>query len=244
MVDRKLTDVELERHLAGELPEAQLALATASDRTRLGELRAEHEAYLRSVDVDNEVKRIAQRVARADEARPTRAAWLRWLVPASALAAAAAVLLVFLRRGDHGNALPGEDDMQVKGDEVTLVVHLATDGTSKRLANGDGVKPGDHLRFEINAGKPGYVALVGIDGSGQPTVYHPDGGGTPAAFDPAKTLVPGAIELDATPGDERFFAVYARSPFVIDEVVAGLAGRGVLPPGVAKAEVVLHKAVP
>lgn len=235
--DRKLTDLELERHLAGDLPAARFAMATDADRARLGELRAEAEAFLRSVDVDMEVKRIHQRVERMT---PPKRSWLRWFLPASALAAAAAVILVLFRR-DNDAPAPNGDDLAVKGDEISLVVHLASGDGSKRLTSGDTVRAGDRIRFEIGGTKAGYVAVVGIDGSGTPTVYHPDHGAAPTAFDPAHRLVPGAIELDATPGAERFFAIYSERPFALDVVLPALAMNTALPPGVSKAEVVLDK---
>jgi hypothetical protein len=237
--DRKLTDLELERHLAGDLAEARFAEATDADRARLGELRAENEAFLRSVDVDMEVKRIHQRVERMT---PPKRSWLRWFVPASALAAAAAVILVIMKRGgDGGGTGVGSDDLQVKGDEITLVVHLGTGAGSKRLTSGDTVHAGDRIRFELGGLKPGFVAVIGIDGSGQPTIYHPDRGTGPIAFDPANRVVPGAIELDATAGAERFFAVYSERPFAFEVVLPALATNGALPAGVTKAEVVLQK---
>lgn len=240
MADRRFTDLELERQLAGDLP-AERAFeqhATDADRARLAELRTEHEAFLGGIDVDNEVRRIQQRVARA---APAKRSWWRWLVPATALAAAATLALVLLRRGD----VPGtpDDDIRVKGDEIALIVHVATDTGSRRLASGDEVVPGDKLRFEVNAAKAGYIAVVGIDGSGALTVYHPGNGTGPTAFDPHDRLMPGAIRLDATPGDERFFALYSPTPFAFDTVLPALEENRELPPGVSKAEVVLKKKV-
>lgn len=235
--ERKLTDLELERHLAGDLPAARFADATDADRARLGELRAEGEAFLRSVDVDMEVKRIHQRVERMT---PPKRSWLRWFVPASALAAAAAIILVVFRRGDTPSR-PDGDDLAVKGDEISLIVHRKTADGSTRLTSGDSVRAGDEIRFEIGGTKPGYVAVVGIDGSGTPFVYHPHGGAAPIQFDPSSRLVPKAIQLDATPGDERFFALYSERPFAFDVVLPALATNGALPPGVSKAEVTLQK---
>ena len=238
MAERKLTDIELERHLAGDLPEARFSEATQADQARLGELRAESEAFMRSVDVDLEVKRIHQRALRMT---PEKRSWLRWFIPVSALAAAAAVVLVVIRRGNDGPGPGIGDDTQVKGSEISLVVHRASGDGSTRLATGDAVHPGDRIRFEINAGKPGFVAVIGIDGTGQPTIYHPDHGTAPVAFDPKEHLLPGAIELDATPGDEKFFAIYGERPFAFDVVVPALATGTSLPTGLSKAEVVLQK---
>lgn len=230
MAERNLTDLELERELAGDLPATRLAEATDADRARLGELRAESEAFLRSVDVDMEVKRIQQRVERA---KPEKSpAWWRWLVPAGALAAAAAVLLVFMRKGDHPRA--PDDDIQIKGDGVALIIHLATTNKSQVLDTGDRVKPGDRLRFEIDAPKPGFVAIFGVDGTGKVSVYYPDGPDA-AHYDPEDRLVPGAIQLDATPGDEHFTLVYSEKPFS----TAILSGA--LPSGLSHDEVVLKK---
>ncbi len=247
---RTLTDIELERHLAGELPAARFAAATDADRTRLGELRADAEAFLRSVDVDMEVRRIQQRIERS-RPQETSKSWLRWFVPASALAAAAAVILVVIKRGnDSPEGLRLEDETQVKGDEISLVVHRQAPGGrdgSTRLSSGDPVQAGDRLRFEINAGKPGFVAVVGIDGSGKASIYYPDadavagGRRTPTPFDPAQRLLPGAIELDATPGDERFFALYAERPFSLDVVVPALSSKAALPPEISSSEIVLRK---
>jgi hypothetical protein len=241
MAERHFTDVELERQLAGELPADRAfdTRATDADRARLAELRAEHEAFLRSVDVDMEVKRIQQRVARA---APEKKVWWRWLVPASALAAAAAILLVLMRRGDTPHK-PDDDDLQVKGDDISLIVHLATPDGSRRLSNGDPVAPGDKIRFEVNAVKPGYIAVVGIDGSGALSVYHPGNGTGPAAFDPHARLIPGAISLDATPGDEHFYAIYSATPFSFDTVFPALEENRSLPAGISKADVVLKKNV-
>lgn len=243
MAERRFTDLELERQLAGDLPADRSfdATATDADRARLAELRTEHAAFLASVDLGNEVRRIEQRVARQ---APARTSWWKWLAPASALAAAAVVVIVLVRRGGEPTPTPPDDDFQVKGDEIALVIHVATPDGSRRLASGDEVKPGDKLRFEVNAAKPGYLAIVGIDGSGTLTVYHPGNGTGPMAFDPAARLLPGAIALDATPGDEQFYALYSARPFAFDTVLPLVEENSPLPPAISKAEVVLHKNLP
>ena len=99
MADRRLTDLELERWLADDLPEARRGAASDADRRRLDELRAEHAALLGAVDVGAELRAIEQRIARAAPP-PRRFARWTWLASGGALAAAAAVaLLVVLRPG-------------------------------------------------------------------------------------------------------------------------------------------------
>ena len=161
--DRKLTDLELERHLAGDLSAARYAEATDADRARLVELQAEADAFLRSVDVNNEVRRIQQRMPERDAA--PKKSWLRWFGPAFGLAVAAAVALLVIRPTSDG------DDIRLKGGDVSLVVHRATSGVSERLDDGDTIAPGTRIRFEVDAPRKGFVAIVGVDGTGKQTVY-------------------------------------------------------------------------
>lgn len=215
--DRRLTDIELERHLAGDLSAARYAEATDGDRARLVELQAEADAFLRTVDVGNEVRRIQQRMPD----KPKRS-WLRWLAPGFALAAAAAIAM-FVLRPKH------EPDITLKGGAVALIVHRATSGVSERLDDGDTVVPGDRIRFEVDAPRKGYVALVGVDGSGKQTIYYKD-----VAYTPENRLLPDAIQLDATPGDEHFTLLFSTEPFDVNAPSSS----------VMRDEVTLHKKQP
>jgi hypothetical protein len=230
MAERKFVDLELERHLAGELRRDFEREASEADRARLAELRAEHEAFLRETDVAAEVAAIHRRAARL--APEPRTPWFRWLVPVGALAAAAVVLLVFWRR------TPPDDDLQWKGDGIGLVIHMQSGASSQRLATNDTVAAGTHIRFQVTAPRRGYVAVIGVDPK-TATVYVPA-----SAYDPSGAgLLPGAIVLDDTPGDERFYAVFASEPFTADAAMAALRDHRALPSGVVHStEVVLHKA--
>lgn len=239
MAERTFTDLELERHLAGDLSAARAseleAKASAADRARLDELRAEQQAFLAQVDVDAEVRAIGRRMTKVELEPRGLASWWRWVAAGGALAAAAVAILVLTRRTDAPS--PGDDDLGIKGGDVALIVHAERG----QLATGDTVVPGDRLRFELNAGAPGYAAVIGVDGSGTPTVYFPDGAPTAAPVDPTATrILPGAIELDATPGDETFHVFYADRPFAVDLVLPAVRG-GPLPVGVTSATVSLHK---
>lgn len=236
MAERKFTDLELERCLAGDLPAARVAEIEASppDRERLEALRAENAAFLGTVDVAAQVRGIGRKLGELTP--PRRAPWWRWVSIGGALAAAAALVLIVVRRPPSSTTRP--DDIGIKGDDVSLIVHAP----NRRLATGDTVKPGDKLRFEVVAGKPGYVAVVGVDGSGAPTVYVPFGGSAPVPFDPAgEKILPGAIALDATPGDERFFAVYSEQMFALGAAINAILSGTSPPAGVEIAEVRLAK---
>lgn len=221
MADRKLTDLQLERVLAGEL---SLEGATPADNARLEELRAENAAFLAQADIPAEVRAIERRAAQLAPA--PKQPWWRWAFAGGGLlAAAAAVILVVRPKGEP------DDDLRTKGDGITFVIHTP----NRELASGDAVAAGEKIRFEIGAPKAGYVAVYGVDAAGTTTVYYPYGASAPAAYDPATRLLPGAIALDATPGAEHFTAVYSAEPFALDAVVHGERA------GVRTAEVVLSK---
>ena len=236
MADRAFTDLELERLIAEDLPAARVAeiesKATTADRARLDELRAENQAFLAHVDVAAEVRAIGRRMEKMAPEPKKLASWWRWVFTGGALAAAAAAIFLIVRPKDKT-----EDDLGIKGGDVSLIIH--TEG--RRLASGDTVQAGERIRFEINAGRRGYVAIVGIDGAGAQTVYFPFQGTQPAPIDPkVDRILPGAVKLDATPGDERFYALYSEHPFLLDTALPALRGAK-LPAGVTSAEVVLHK---
>ncbi|MEP6861601.1 MAG: hypothetical protein ABJE66_13325 [Deltaproteobacteria bacterium] len=239
MADRRFTDVELERSLAGDLPPARAAAlaaeATAADKARLAELERDQAAYLRGIDIDAEVRRIEQRAERY-KPEPRKPWWLRWIIPVGTLAAAAAALVLFLQSKKPAPRPDDGDDFRTKGDDISLVIH----SEAHQLANGDTVTPGTKIRFEAQGGKPGFIAIVGIDGAAATTIYYPYGASEATAIGKER-LLPGAIQLDATPGDETFYALFSTKPFSIDATLPAVKGAGTLPAGIAMARVVLHK---
>jgi hypothetical protein len=241
MAERKFTDLELERLLADDLPAARKAeieaSATDADRAQLAAFRSESEAFLSQVDVAAEVRAIGRKMEKLP-AEPRRfASWWRWVFAGGALAAAAAALLIIVRRDER----PSEDDLAIKGSDVGLVIHAE----NRQLAEGDKVKPGERIRFEINAGRRGYVAVAGIDAKGTQTVYFPFNGSAPTAIDPTLDhVLPGAIALDATPGTETFYALYSEHPFSLQDALTALRDPTPgtdLPRGVASSQVTLVK---
>ena len=239
MADRRFTDLELERSLAGDLSPARAtalaAEATAADKARLAELERDQAEYLRGIDIEAEVRRIEQRAERY-KPEPRKPWWVRWLIPVGTLAAAAAALVLFLQSKKPAPRPDDGDDFRTKGDDISLVIH----SEAHQLANGDTVTPGTKIRFEAQGGKPGFIAIVGIDGAAATTVYYPYGASEATAIGKER-LLPGAIQLDATPGDETFYALFSTKPFSIDATLPAVKGAGSLPPGIAMSRVVLHK---
>ncbi len=244
MADRQLTDIELERLIAGDYPAARAAeleaKATDADRSRREELQAEHAAFLGTIDVDAEVRAIGRKMKTMEPETKPAARWWRWIFAGGALAAAAAAVLVLVGRRDTGST--EGDDIGIKGDSITLVVHAANDTGTRMLSSGDAIAPNTRIRFEVGAAKRGYVTVIGYDARGATTVYYPYGGAQAAVYDPTTGgLLPGAIAVDATPGAEKYVAVFSEQPFTVESVAPAVQGKGAFPQGVSHAEVVLEK---
>jgi hypothetical protein len=157
-------------------------------------------------------------------------------LPIGTLAAAAAALVLFLQSKKPATHAGDDDDFRTKGDDISLIIH----GEAQPLLSGDVITAGAKIRFEAQGSKPGFIAIVGIDGAQQTTVYYPYGA-TDATKLTTDRMLPGAIKLDATPGDETFYALFSTQPFSIDAVLPAVRGAGKLPAGVAMSRVVLHK---
>ncbi|HWO12578.1 MAG TPA: hypothetical protein VNN80_23940, partial [Polyangiaceae bacterium] len=67
-----------------------------------------------------------------------------------------------------------------------------------------------------------FVAIVGLDAGGVPSVYHPDGDGLARVEAGRGQMLPAAIELDATPA-ERLYGVYCSSPEPVARVRDAIA---------------------
>lgn len=213
------SDLLLERWLAGELaPDEQRPLAA--------HLEACTPCRLRHAELREEQRRCAAelppfpalpRAARATEPQRTRATPLRarrsrWLASGSALAAAAAALLFISRSSDP----PTQDDSSLrsrtKGSPASLGWVVRRDG---RVFTGRPelpVRGGDTLRFTVTTRERVYVAVLGLDAHGRLDAYYPSGEHM-AALEPGEQRpLDGAVELDATPGDERLYAVFCPRP--------------------------------
>jgi hypothetical protein len=75
------------------------------------------------------------------------------------------------------------------------------------------LRPHDQLRFVALHLSRRYVLIASIDGSGHSSIYFPFEGSESAAVAPGERVeIPGSIVVDASPGPERFFALFSEHP--------------------------------
>jgi hypothetical protein len=75
----------------------------------------------------------------------------------------------------------------------------------------DRVSAGDRLQFLYSLAEARHLALLGRDGAGTVSVYHPASGATTAPAGAGSSVqLPRSIELDAVPGPERIYGVFCR----------------------------------
>jgi hypothetical protein len=137
--------------------------------------------------------------------RPARR---RFYAAAGALAAmAAGVALFFSARGSGPD--PGLDRERTKGALALTSYIKRQSGGIDRVVRDGRLSPGDEMRFAIVTGRPGFVAVLGLDAAPSVTVYVP---APPARAlvrveHPGEMALAGSIVADDTPGFERVSAL-------------------------------------
>ncbi|NTX40261.1 DUF4384 domain-containing protein [Myxococcus sp. CA033] len=165
----------------------------------------------------------------------------RWapLLPAAALAAAA---LFFLR-----SPPPEAPRYATKGEELT--VYIGGQGAPRAATQGERVRPGESLRFQVAPGSAAFVWIASVDSTGAVSRLVPAEGTTPLAVDGTQ-LLPGSAVLDAAEGPERIWAVMSREPLswaVVEQALQGSPLRdstAVHIPGARTATVLLERGAP
>jgi hypothetical protein len=222
-----VSDLALDRHLAGETPAPEHLAGCAECTTRLEALRAERAGFAALPEIPF--------LAARTEAAAKRSRWLG--VGAAGAALAAAVLLALLPRGE---------EVRTKGGDDLQIVVRRHDGAVEHLASGDRVAPGEAIRFVVDPVGERHVSIIGIDSAGVVTSYA-------EATVGAREALPGSIVLDETLGPERVVALFCNEPLDAEAAIA--AGRralaaaggdvrhvGTLDVGCREAAVVLEKA--
>ncbi|HEY0706372.1 MAG TPA: zf-HC2 domain-containing protein [Polyangia bacterium] len=182
----------------------------------------------------------ADALARAERGHEAPAPWWRrhWPVWAPAGLALAGLVLVLAPRGDRG-----ADEIRTKGafGLSLYVLHtesgaVATDGRGG-LHLGEALHPGDQVRFGLRGGVAKTAAgssaastiVLGLEEAGKISVYHAAQASTErltaAGSTAPEQLLPEAIELDQTLGNETLVALRCSANVTAADAVAA-AQRG------------------
>jgi hypothetical protein len=203
------SDLTLDRLHAGELsPElaqstTQHVAGCAGCQTRMAERRAGFDA-IDSVDSRVMLGRIRSGLEKpASLPERLRGLLRRLMIPLTAVAAAALVLLL---------VRPGEETVEpgtrIKGSAALHVFRLRGDHAEEVLT-GEPFAPGDRLRFTVDLSSEGYVKVVGVEASGALYTAWPLDSGVQTRMAAGRGIeLPGAVELDAKPGQETLYLVH------------------------------------
>lgn len=233
-----LSDLALDRLAMGELD----GEAAARANEHLGRC---HPCRDRAVELELDRERFlaAPPALALPDAGPSRVPAARrrpWLATGlgGGLAVAASVALVLLLRkreppaGSASSPAPTADTVASKGLDFELVAVVDRKGHQTRAQSGDSVVPGDRVQLAYSIVEPGYLFVVGIDGTSRATVYFPEGGGSGEVQPGREVELPFSLVVDAVPGPEHFYGVLcrdARAPTDVAHAIETLGPRATLP---------------
>ncbi len=225
-----VSDLHLEQYVLGELPAAEsqrVREALQADeklRARLAEIERSNQEILSMYPPQRVAPGIRERLGEGRARERRRRSYLPYILPA---AAAALVLISFFTLRDA--MLPflaraaGAEVTRVKGGNPHLTIFKKTSGGAEELVDGSAVHPKDVLQIGYVGGEARYGVIFSVDGRGVLT-YHLPGNykgqslNSPELERQGQAVLPFAYELDDAPGFERFFFVYARSPFDVQKI--------------------------
>lgn len=245
--DGHLLDLTVERLLAGELQPGDLsdhlddcarcraAIDVAMDTPAPpmpAALRGPTNLTVLPGGAARDAPNIAPPLGNAPSAPPAPPAPGRWRFPAvvgTVLAMAAAALLTLTPTDGTGalTEVPIPDDrpetFTFKGGGIGLAAFVQHGEDTRRVFSGDKIAPGDRVGFSVEPSRSGYLMVLGDDERSPPYPVWPAGGAAESVEVKALRL-DSAIELDATPGRERFVAVLCSEPFTFEQAGAALEG--------------------
>lgn len=233
------SDLRLDRHLLGELPDADAcdvaahAAACADCAARLSALTAQRDTFAAAADAWRAPTPVAAPHV------PRRRGHLGLLAGGLAAAAVAG----FLARPLLSTSST-YDGTTKGGTRVSL--YLQHGDATREAAASEPAAAGDRLQVLTHLREPAHVAVLSLDGARKVSVFYPH---TPhTAPQPAGegVPVPQSTVLDATPGAEYVLVLVCRTPQRLDALVQQLpqvgAERVDAPQGCELARYVLHKA--
>lgn len=226
-MNRRLTDLQLERYLAEALPAEERA---AVDRV-LAESAPDAEA-LRLMQASTAALFVTlPPAAFVEKVMPTKkSSWRVWLGALGAVAAAAALLLVVRSQQ--------EPESSVKGGVGWHATVSGQAGTRTLLQQAI-VAPGETLSFQVASDKPVFVAVLSHAPDGW-WVYAPAAGNQAVRVERGLTLIPDGAQLDETEGNETLYFVSSEEPFDPDKLRESLKSN-VTPNGITLEPMALVK---
>lgn len=177
-------------------------------QTRLKAGNEKDVVYNASTFVGKEAHAVAKR------ARQTP--WLVRAVVGVAIAAGLAVVVVPMLKE------PSSRGEGVKGNSPALTVYRHREGRVEKVQDGEVLKAGDALRFEVSLPNDASVVVVGVDGAGSVTPYSPLAG-VSAMRGAGRQLLPETMQLDAVLGEERVLAFVCDKPVSVEQVRVAIA---------------------
>ncbi len=148
---------------------------------------------------------------------------LRWFVGGVGAAVAAAAVALVVMMPSIEDELGGE--FRDRGAALSFEVYRKDDKGAVRVQDGDGVRPGDRLGFRVASQEGGHLIVMGIDSTASAYPCYPsDPSSGPVAWtaSPVPVQLDAAIELDATPGQERLIALLCERPVGFEELTTEL----------------------
>jgi len=244
------SELALERFLLDPAPRVRAHLHSCPRcAARLEEMARQGEEFLQYV-----FPATVEKVEEAAERGARRFSWFQIFAPASAVVAAAALLLL-VRPATDDSCRVTSDLTCIKG-EGGLGISVFLNGAegARAAREGEAVAANAAIRFRVQPAAPCHLWIVSVDAAGQVSRLFPtegDGGALLAT----RFEVPGGAVLDGKPGPERVIAIctpapmyYAAAERIVqtsmargERAVRGNRVIGGLPEGTGQASVLLEK---
>jgi hypothetical protein len=219
----------LRRLAAGDLPDpdaAALRSVLRQDPDAAARLAVEEEAdraFLAAHPFDEVAPELFRRAAALAPPAPSRGLFALVLRPRSlgwAIATVVTALLVATFtpvEPDRGpDPIPSRTGNRLKG--ATLEAFQEVDGAPVRLGPEARLAAGAVVQFRVSSSR-GFVALLGVDGTGTVSRYLPVGGEVSDPFTPgAGRALPDALVLDDAPGPEVFLVFLSDEPLLVEDL--------------------------
>lgn len=151
------------------------------------------------------------------EKRSFRRGTLRWAGALMTGFAAAALMISLHVREDVGESV---ETVRAKGG-AKLEVFRNRSGKVLETVTGDSFQDGDHLRFKVNLPFEGYVLLVGVEQGERIYPCFPIGGNAEKLDASRDFVLPDAVRLDDSKGEEWLHLILCKESFDISDVHVG-----------------------